>query len=62
MLTGHVATRLRHYGRGKRSGVVIDEELYHQVATVRVGRMVRLELRAMTTRLGHTNTSNRSTV
>ena len=39
----HVATRLRHYGRGKRSGVVIDEELYHQVATFRDGKMVRLE-------------------
>ena len=39
----HVATRLRHYGRGKRSGVVIDEELYHQVASFRGGRMVRLE-------------------
>ena len=39
----HVATRLRHYGRGKRSGVVIDEELYHQVATFRDGRIVRME-------------------
>jgi ketosteroid isomerase-like protein len=39
----HVATRLRHYGRGKRSGVVIDEEMYHQVATFRDGRMVRIE-------------------
>jgi ketosteroid isomerase-like protein len=39
----HVATRLRHYGRGKRSGVAIDEELYHQVATFRDGRMVRIE-------------------
>jgi len=38
-----VATRLRHYGRGKRSGVVIDEEMYHQVATFRGGRMVRIE-------------------
>jgi ketosteroid isomerase-like protein len=38
-----VATRLRHYGRGKRSGVVIDEELYHQVATFRDGRIVRME-------------------
>jgi ketosteroid isomerase-like protein len=38
-----VATRLRHYGRGKGSGVEIDEELYHQVATFRDGRIVRLE-------------------
>jgi ketosteroid isomerase-like protein len=38
-----VATRLRHYGRGKRSGVEIDEELYHQVATFRAGKMVRIE-------------------
>jgi|SRR5215207_2958564 len=38
-----VATRLRHCGRGKRSGVVIDEELYHQVATFRDGQIVRLE-------------------
>jgi ketosteroid isomerase-like protein len=39
----HVATRLRHYGRGKESGIVIAEELYHQVATFRAGRMVRIE-------------------
>jgi ketosteroid isomerase-like protein len=38
-----VATRLRHYGRGKGSGVEVDEELYHQVASFRAGRMVRLE-------------------
>jgi ketosteroid isomerase-like protein len=38
-----IATRLRHYGRGRGSGVVIDEELYHQVATFRDGRIVRLE-------------------
>ena len=38
-----VATRLRHYGRGKRSGVEIEEEMYHQVATFREGRMVRIE-------------------
>jgi ketosteroid isomerase-like protein len=37
-----VATRLRHYGRGK-SGVELNEELYHQVATFRDGRMVRIE-------------------
>ena len=39
----HVATRLRHYGRGKRSGIEIDEEMYHQVATFRAGRIVRME-------------------
>jgi ketosteroid isomerase-like protein len=39
----HVATRLRHYGRGKRSGIEIEEEMYHQVATFRDGRMVRIE-------------------
>jgi ketosteroid isomerase-like protein len=38
-----VATRLRHHGRGKESGVEIDEELYHQVATFRAGKMVRIE-------------------
>jgi ketosteroid isomerase-like protein len=38
-----VATRLRHYGRGKGSGVEIDEELYHQVATFHAGKMVRIE-------------------
>jgi ketosteroid isomerase-like protein len=38
-----VATRLRHYGRGKESGIEIDEELYHQVATFRDGKMVRIE-------------------
>jgi ketosteroid isomerase-like protein len=38
-----VATRLRHHGRGKESGVEVDEELYHQVASFRGGRMVRLE-------------------
>ena len=39
----HVATRLRHYGRGKLSGAEIDEEMYHQVATFRAGKIVRLE-------------------
>jgi ketosteroid isomerase-like protein len=39
----YVVTRLRHHGRGKRSGIEIDEELYHQVATFRAGRMVRIE-------------------
>jgi ketosteroid isomerase-like protein len=38
-----VATRLRHYGRGKGSGVEIDTELYHQVATFRDGVIVRME-------------------
>jgi ketosteroid isomerase-like protein len=38
-----VATRLRHYGKGKGSGLEIDAELYHQVATFRNGRMVRIE-------------------
>jgi ketosteroid isomerase-like protein len=38
-----VATRLRHQGRGKRSGVEIDEELYHQVATFSNGKIVRME-------------------
>jgi ketosteroid isomerase-like protein len=39
----HVATRLRYYGRGKRSGAEIEEVMYHQVATFRAGRMVRIE-------------------
>jgi ketosteroid isomerase-like protein len=38
-----VATRLRHRGRGRISGVEIDEELYHQVATFRDERIVRME-------------------
>jgi ketosteroid isomerase-like protein len=38
-----VATRLRHFGRGKGSGLEIDTELYHQVVTFRDGRMVRIE-------------------
>ena len=38
-----VATRLRHSGRGKGSGIAIDAELYHQVVTFRAGRMVRIE-------------------
>ena len=38
-----VATRLRHYGKGKGSGLEIDTELYHQVATFHDGRMVRIE-------------------
>ena len=38
-----VATRLRHHGRGRRSGAEINEELYHQVVTFQAGRMVRIE-------------------
>jgi ketosteroid isomerase-like protein len=38
-----VATRLRYYGRGKGSGVEIEGEMYHQLATFRAGRMVRIE-------------------
>jgi ketosteroid isomerase-like protein len=38
-----VATRLRHSVRGKESGLVLEEELYHQVVTFRDGWMVRIE-------------------
>jgi ketosteroid isomerase-like protein len=38
-----VATRLRHRGVGKGSGVELDTELYHQVATFRDGVIVRME-------------------
>jgi ketosteroid isomerase-like protein len=38
-----VATRLRYYGRGKGSGLEIETEMYHQVATFRGGRIVRME-------------------
>jgi ketosteroid isomerase-like protein len=38
-----VATRLRHHGRGRESGIEINEELYHQVVTFRDGKMVRIE-------------------
>jgi ketosteroid isomerase-like protein len=38
-----VATRLRHPGRGRGSGVELEVELYHQVATFRDGRIVRME-------------------
>jgi hypothetical protein len=38
-----VATRLRHHARGKGSGVEIEAELYHQVATFRDGVIVRME-------------------
>ena len=38
-----VATRLRHHGRGRESGLEIDAELYHQVVTFRDGTIVRIE-------------------
>jgi len=38
-----VAVRLRYYALGKGSGVEIEDELYHQVATFRDGRIVRIE-------------------
>lgn len=38
-----VATGLRYYGRGKGSGVGIEEELYHQVTTFEAGRIVRIK-------------------
>ena len=38
-----VATRLRHYARGKGSGMVLEDELYHQVTTFRGGTIVRIE-------------------
>jgi ketosteroid isomerase-like protein len=38
-----VAVRLRYYGRGKGSGVEIETEMYHQVATFRDGTIVRME-------------------
>jgi ketosteroid isomerase-like protein len=37
-----VATRLNYFGRSK-AGVEIETEMYHQVATFRDGRMVRIE-------------------
>ena len=37
-----VATRLRHHGAA-RSGIELDTELYHQVATFRDGVIVRME-------------------
>jgi ketosteroid isomerase-like protein len=37
-----VATRLRHHGRSK-SGIELDTELYHQVATFQDGVIVRME-------------------
>ena len=38
-----VAVRLRYFGRGKGSGVEIESEMYHQVATFRGGMIVRME-------------------
>ena len=38
-----VATRLRHRGKGRGSGLELDTELYHQVATFRDGMIVRME-------------------
>jgi ketosteroid isomerase-like protein len=38
-----VATRLRHFARGKGSGLELDNELYHQVTTFRDGVIVRIE-------------------
>lgn len=39
-----VATRLRHFARGKGSGLELDNELYHQVTTFREdGTIVRME-------------------
>jgi ketosteroid isomerase-like protein len=38
-----VATRLRHFARGKGSGLELDAELYHQVTTFRDGTIVRIE-------------------
>lgn len=38
-----VATRLRYQGRGRESGLEIETEMYHQVATIREGRIVRME-------------------
>jgi ketosteroid isomerase-like protein len=38
-----VATRLRHFARGKGSGLELDAELYHQVTTFRDGTIIRIE-------------------
>ena len=38
-----VATRLRFFGRGKGSGIELELEMYHQVATFRGGTIVRIE-------------------
>jgi ketosteroid isomerase-like protein len=39
----HVAVRLRHFAKGKGSGLELDNELYHQVTTFRAGKMIRIE-------------------
>jgi ketosteroid isomerase-like protein len=39
----HVAVRLRHFAKGKESGLALDNELYHQVTTFRGGMMIRIE-------------------
>ena len=39
----HVAVRLRHFAKGKGSGLELDNELYHQVTTFRAGMMIRIE-------------------
>ena len=38
-----VAVRLRHFAKGKGSGIALDNELYHQVTTFRAGKMTRIE-------------------
>jgi ketosteroid isomerase-like protein len=38
-----VAVRLRHFGRGRGSGLELDLEFYHQVTTFEDGTIVRLE-------------------
>ena len=38
-----VAVRLRHFARGKGSGLELDNELYHQVTTFRDGLIVRFD-------------------
>ena len=38
-----VATRLRHFARGKGSGLALEQELYHQVITFQDDRIVRIE-------------------
>ena len=39
----HVAVRLRHFAKGKGSGVALDNVLYHQVSTFRDGMVTRIE-------------------
>ena len=38
-----IATRLRYFGRGMGSGLEIETEMYHQVATFQDGVIVRLD-------------------